>query len=256
MPVPIITPQPATPNPPWGGFLTRVCGDCERMIRSQQNYSFAHLVAPVVPPGMAPAAPVTVPATIIPTPKQALESEDWPWKTCTCRYQLGMPRLQFAPMPPPAPPRPPPLAMCHTHREKKLRELEKLKDDNDKWLRDIARHPEARSLMSAATCGTTPNAVPGQAPYSRKELREANGNWRACRCGNEVDISVVEIEAWVCMACEGWWSFTSTANSKYNSLNPANLAPLPGGFYVGGPPFLSQAVVDRFRPENVKMGRR
>ncbi|KAK5122718.1 hypothetical protein LTR85_003633 [Meristemomyces frigidus] len=228
---PVIPPQIAPPaeNPPWGGFLARVCSVCERMIRSQQNYRGMH-----VPHGVPGGAQVQ--ATILATPRELREWEAYPRISCTCRYKLGMPLQR--------PPGRAGLRMCYKHREAQLRELEKKKDANDAWLRNIARN--GKSQLVWADQITDPNPF-GACRISRKQKRNATGDWRGCRCGRELDVDFAMAEAFICMACEGWVSTRGPMNSKWDSSAALGWVGLT---------FHTEEEVSKFRRATVKLQRK
>jgi len=187
---------PPSSNPPWAGFLARVCLTCERMIKSEQFYRGPLGYAP------GPGAPFQGP-DIIATAEENLKWEGMPMSSCTCRYELGMRGAGH--------PQGPGQRMCYKHREAKLRELEKKKDVNDAWLRKIALDQGA--LVNA---GSVDDALAGGGTQTRKDTRRANGNWRACRCGNELGGPANIEEVFICMACEGWVSPPLLGPSRYD----------------------------------------
>ncbi|KAK0345562.1 hypothetical protein LTR59_008324 [Friedmanniomyces endolithicus] len=166
--------QPGAPDPPWGGFLARVCYVCERMIRSEQHY-LTH--------GLIPHGP-------------AITRVRWadPFRSsCTCRYDLDFTQQAGR-----AGPR-----LCHEHRLAKLRQLERTKDANDKWLRSIMLHPGTKNIVRAT-------------PFILNARMGINTTWRACRCGEELPNDRAP-EVLICMACEGYVSVAPLAASVWNA---------------------------------------
>lgn len=118
---------PPRANPPFHGFLTRVCETCEQAIQSeiwQRN-------AGSLPPRMANAPAMNL-------------WENAPTVSCTCKATLG---LTF----------PVQERLCLTHQEKVWNDLVKKRDSNDRWLRNIQRD-NAQQLIQA-TPATKRNRV-------------------------------------------------------------------------------------------------
>ncbi|KAK5122715.1 hypothetical protein LTR85_003630 [Meristemomyces frigidus] len=161
------------PNPPWPGFLTRVCDDCEQLIQtSRWNRSVS-----ATTPGLAP--------NLGQNPMTTNEWESYPDNSCTCCWNLGL--MPGSPK------------LCHSHRRQVWDKLEKTKDDNDRWL---------RSITSSSQRGVGLTIL---ATAAAKAQRNARGFWGACRCGKELpDPNGLPgqgprppPEAYICMACEG-----------------------------------------------------
>ncbi|KAK0248647.1 hypothetical protein LTR29_005345 [Friedmanniomyces endolithicus] len=116
---------------------------------------------------------------------------DFPETSCTCRYDLdtGLQPGRVIPR------------KCNRHRLAKLRQLERTKDANDKWLRKIMLNPGTKNIVRA-----TPWIL---------LARRLNTTWRACRCGEELPNGRAP-EVLICMACEGWVSVTPLAASAWN----------------------------------------
>ncbi|KAF2160925.1 hypothetical protein M409DRAFT_59454 [Zasmidium cellare ATCC 36951] len=117
---------PPRANPPFDGFLTRVCQHCEQAIQSE----IMHL-------NMG-----NLPGTIAMGPAQNLW-EQVPTVSCTCKATLG---LTF----------PPQERLCLTHQEKVWNDLVKKRDSNDRWLRNIQRDGQ---LLVPATPATKQDRV-------------------------------------------------------------------------------------------------
>ncbi|KAK3619186.1 hypothetical protein LTR56_024185 [Elasticomyces elasticus] len=210
---PTIPAIPTTETPPWGGFLTRVCNECERKLRSEQNAYISG--ASALPPSSIKWKAVPVPGVV------ATQVS-----TCICEYELTFRNHRNANN-----------RLCHRHRNQKLRELEKKKDANDVWLRNIMLHPRTGNIV--------------QATPARLNQRCDQGTWRACRCGNELD-NTFQVEVLLCMACEGTVTVTNFAASMFPLPVPGPAAPPPGWFQ----PMYSPAEVKRFRDKaNFKLGR-
>ncbi|KAK5723179.1 hypothetical protein LTR17_013899 [Elasticomyces elasticus] len=209
---PTIPAIPTAETPPWGGFLARVCNECERKLRSEQNGYISGATA--LPPSSTKWA--DNPAVSVPAEAS----------TCTCEYELAFRQHSVTGR-----------RLCHRHRNKKLRELEKKKDANDDWLRNIMLHPRTGNIV--------------QATPARLNQRCAQGTWRACRCGNELD-NTTHPEVLLCMACEGYMTVIPFAATAYPPPVPGPAAP-PGGALQ---PMYSPAEVKRFRDTtNFKLGR-
>ncbi|KAK4889708.1 hypothetical protein LTR27_011509 [Elasticomyces elasticus] len=121
---PTIPAIPTAETPPWGGFLARVCNECERKLRSEQNGYISGATA--LPPSSTKWA--DNPAASVPAEAS----------TCTCEYELAFRQHSVTGR-----------RLCHRHRNKKLRELEKKKDANDDWLRNIMLHPRTGNIVQA-----------------------------------------------------------------------------------------------------------
>lgn len=200
--VPVPIVLPANPEtPPFPGFLARVCSHCERMIRSEEHYRSA--------------------ANILRTPECA-KWNAYPDESCTCLLELGLlPRPANLPLVAGDP------RLCYQHRKRVMERLIESKNRNDQWLRNTARAPGVGAIVAASA--------------ALKNARAANGNWRACRCGRELDVPLANAEAFICMACEGHVSVTPLATSRF----PA----------AGGPGWLPLRTVQRFRKSTVALGR-
>lgn len=105
-------------NPPWDGFLTRVCQDCESKIQSEVIHRNANLMTP---------AP------------NWQEWEENPWISCTCKATLGI-----------HPTRPPATRYCLRHRRAVWNELVRTKNRNDRWLRNIEFDKKTQQIVPAS----------------------------------------------------------------------------------------------------------
>lgn len=176
-------------NPPWEGFLTRVCPDCESRL---QGYREA------------------IETRLLPRPStsrkwQALDGRgDGDFNSCTCHWTLGI--KHGSP------------TRCFPHRKEVLKRLINKKNKNDKWLRNTGPSPGGlivwadnatrlrRRTDHPATAGTT------------------RGSWRACRCGNDCNTSQ-NVEVWQCMACQGFKSDQDPAHSRHLPFLPIDANP-------------------------------
>lgn len=191
---PAIPSQPLPPphangiKPPFPGFLARVCGDCERMMRSEQDLRANGTIARS------------------PSPSDEDKWESYPWISRTCKWELGMLPFPAGLVPSPT--------YCFSHK-KKLEQLESQKDKNDTWLRNIMLDP---ALPRPQTLG---GGHIVQANQARLTQRRMNGNWRACRCGKELDVDGFVAEVFQCMACSGWVSMLPTGASRFAPMAAA-----------------------------------
>lgn len=211
-----IAPMPLghLPNPPWGGFLTRVCDDCEQLIQSERF----HRAPPVAAPSLAYYAPVHG------------KWESYPDVACTCIRSLNAHLLHGQ-------------TQCYPHLRKIWDKLEKTKDDNDRWLRDIALNTNVRGIKQTV-----------YATKAVKDRRRQNGLWRACRCGAEIpDAAGRPAEAYVCMACEGYVSVVDPTGiqSRYDPIW-LGMPALPA--YAR--PILPPSVMKNYRSQKIKMQRK
>lgn len=203
--------NPPAINPPWGGFLARLCNPCERLVRSEQQLRMGQ-----------PQLPLPAPTGKWPV---------WSVNSCTCYHELNIYSKNPHVAPPPWTPNGTPAALavnpptypiartwpprvgrwlCRQHKEDAFRALEAKKDANDDWLRNI-------KLDSGKIV---------RVDDRRKNLRMNNGRWRACRCGNEINVATAP-EVLLCMACEGYVEYDPTTTGL---LVPAGLpAPAPPG---------------------------
>ncbi|KAK5710295.1 hypothetical protein LTR17_019001 [Elasticomyces elasticus] len=172
-PLAAILPQVSPPveNPPWGGFLARVCDTCELGIRSHQLCLSNGTLNATRNAAMLPIGDFK-------------KWNDLPLRSCTCRYELGFDMPPGQPFP----------RLCNQHRLAKLRELENRKDINDRWLRNIMQIPGTSGPMNIM-----------RADFNMLAARRVQRRWRACRCGSELNQWPAP-EALICMACEGWVS--------------------------------------------------
>ena len=99
-------------DPPWEGFLTRVCQDCEHSI---QSYRW------------------NVDRPYIPRPDNFNQWHSWPDNSCTCQHSLGIAGA--------GPTR------CYPHVLRTWQGLVERKNTNDRWLRDIDYRPNVKGRL-------------------------------------------------------------------------------------------------------------
>lgn len=102
------------PNPPFPGFLTRVCRSCERHLQSLRH--------------------VYHNGTMLP-PADHAQMRSFPQNTCTCRHTLGVNGIG---------PR-----RCFGHRRLLWQALEDRKNRNDIWLRNTERTPSGQIVQAS-----------------------------------------------------------------------------------------------------------
>lgn len=135
-------PPPGRQNPPWPGFLTRACNDCEILIQNQIHYRTT--------PAALPAWPHD---PVIDGPMQ--EWQHYATVSCTCKFRLGRKGIPADPV------------LCINHLEDTYKNLLAKKNKNDIWLRNIQKNPKTGTLETASS--------------ATKSKRVLNGTWRACR---------------------------------------------------------------------------
>ena len=160
------------PNPPWRGFFTRVCDDCELKIQSLR---------------------CTYIRTLLPTPENV---DQWTSgspqydNSCTCLNTLGVGQDTET--------------RCYSHSRQIADALIAKKDENDIWLRNTMINGQGR-LVRASPARLRERRM----PHAGGALTSAT-TWRACRCGrdclNRPTAGAGMQEVWVCMACEGYRS--------------------------------------------------
>lgn len=187
-------PLPRGRNPPWDGFLTRTCAKCEAHFQAWRNNIETRVWSRS-------------------TKFDRFQSTHGRhFNTCTCRFELGIKHNA--------------LRECFPHRKTKLKSLERRKKKNDIWLRNTERSDSGKT---------------SQASDETKEKRrtddagiagEHQGTWRACACGRSTTSANFN-EVWQCMACEGYWSMVTPANSRHAAALPLPLKNLSEYFPMG-----------------------
>lgn len=158
-------------NPPWPGFLTRVCTECERMIQSfRYHVNAGNIIVPA-----AELAQWQAPAN----------------NSCKCRFNLGVNG--------PGPRR------CYPHQEQLWQDIVRQKDRNDIWLRNIERRRGNNDIIFDAKRTTKRNRVRDRTWRACRCGRECPSPRPA------LGVPVYVPEAWLCMACEGWVSTVDPA---------------------------------------------
>lgn len=137
-------------NPPWDGFLTRLCYDCELLVSSEIMHRSPTPHGPLFGGGVG-----TIPALKAGTKQEEREWLWYPEVSCTCKWRLGITPL------------PDRQTLCYEHTKTELEKLVKTKNRNDEWLRNIERVPGKAGLRDATV--------------ATKRARVISGSWRACR---------------------------------------------------------------------------
>ncbi|USW49505.1 hypothetical protein Slin15195_G028240 [Septoria linicola] len=204
-------PPPAPP--PWPGFLTAVCKDCEEEILHVVWYRGASASMRFrnvnYPPTPGTAAQLLIP------PAHSNRSPRFPMAECTCLHAVGAmwgpplagtglvaaslagPPVHANPSGPGAGPTRNDVT-CLEHRQQIWDSLEATRARNDQWLRKIALDRSSGRL--------------GWASRAVLNKRDQHGTYRACRCGKELRPRTSGAGlpapnpplAYVCMACEGY----------------------------------------------------
>lgn len=188
---------PPVPNPPWPGFLTALCEDCEDEVFHMAWYYGGSLSQNF----RNPSFPAT-PNQLLRPDARAGRSYRWPLSTCTCLHTLGahapvavisvqgLPATVALTPGRPRPSGPGPndnTTKCLQHRVQDWPALVARKDANDRWLRSIARVPGS---LHGATLGMASKAI--------LDRRDARGTYRPCPCGKEVHATGIPY-AFLCM---------------------------------------------------------
>lgn len=106
--------SPPNPNPPFEGFLTRCCRQCEQLIQSEIHHRSTGIIT-TIPPA---------------TWEQA------PHVSCTCKSTLGIRA-------------PGTNRLCLPHRTTEWNNLVNTKNGNDRWLRNVQWDAKAQKLVAA-----------------------------------------------------------------------------------------------------------
>ena len=182
------------PDPPFAGFMTRVCGDCERKLQSLRGLYTTQ--------------------TVIPDHQSFMFA--FPRESCTCAVTLGInghgPRR------------------CFPHRQKLWRKLEHRKNRNDRWLRNTERNAAGQIVQASdATKTLRRRTVTVAAPSGEATWRACRcGNTCDRTAFNTIAGGPRKQEVWLCMGCEGFLSRVNptTPASHYNGIlftNPRQL---------------------------------
>lgn len=146
---------PPRTNPPFQGFLTRVCDVCEQAIQSEILH---RRIGNIEPP--SPDAPAAASYVAVPQPDMW---EQYPEVSCTCKAKLGL--------------RDPPLErLCFTHMEAVWNDLVEKKESNDRWLRNVEWNPRTQQVIKAREA-------------TKRTRTSAPGTWRACRVSQSASSS-------------------------------------------------------------------
>lgn len=130
-------------NPPWEGFMTRVCSECESRLQGYRE--------------------------VIRTRQLAHPAEMRKWQarghggnfnTCTCRWTLGI--KHGGP------------TRCFTHRQGVLNRLIEKKNKNDKWLRDTGVNLTNHIVQATAATKVRRRTIGGRAGGSWRACRCGN----------------------------------------------------------------------------------
>lgn len=197
-PIQLMTPN-HLPNPPWGGFLTRVCDGCERLIQSE--------------------VALRMTGVLVFNPAVHGQWQAYPSNACTCRWKMGL-----SPTSP---------THCYTHQRRIWDDLEEKKDANDSWLRDIALNPQAvkmKRLMKATQLVKTQRRLDGTWRACRCGAEILTPQMTAPGAPQRPPP-----EALMCMACEGYFSIASPLARGVIGQQPSGSRydpswnPVPGG---------------------------
>lgn len=161
------------PNPPFDGFMTRVCQDCELRLQSLRELYRTRVVIP--------------------------ENESLmfapPVNTCTCAMTLGI--GGYGPR------------RCFRHRRELWRSLEERKNRNDRWLRNTERNASGQVVQASdATKALRRRLVTAAAPIGEATWRACRCGKTCERTTFNQDPTgaVRQQEVWLCMGCEGFLS--------------------------------------------------
>lgn len=143
-------------DPPWPGFLTRTCLDCEDLIQREIHYR-----TPQVTPAGVHAPPVWPHDPNLDRPR--VEWQHYPVISCTCKFRLGLIPNSGR-------------TLCSQHRNTVKAEMIAEMKINEKWLRNVEM-----PMTSRPNGFYLPSRKLRQTSIAWKRQRVLNGDWRACR---------------------------------------------------------------------------